>query len=73
MTEYNHNELIFLKLIRDNKGILYKICHLYCRNSGDREDLMQEITERSEGYDRGGPWRSRSDEGIPVMAFGTKI
>jgi RNA polymerase sigma factor (sigma-70 family) len=43
MTDTNHNESIFLQLIRDNKGILYKICHLYCRNTGDREDLMQEI------------------------------
>jgi len=55
MPDNNHNELIFLQLIRDNKGILYKICHLYCRKADDREDLMQEITERSEGYDRGGP------------------
>ncbi|HEY4289479.1 MAG TPA: sigma-70 family RNA polymerase sigma factor [Puia sp.] len=43
MTDKNHNELIFLQLIRDNKGILYKICQLYCRNAGDREDLMQEM------------------------------
>ncbi|HTI91138.1 MAG TPA: sigma-70 family RNA polymerase sigma factor [Puia sp.] len=43
MTDNNHNELIFLQLIRDNKGILYKICHLYCRNAGDREDLMQDM------------------------------
>jgi RNA polymerase sigma factor (sigma-70 family) len=43
MTDNKHNELIFLQLIRDNKGILYKICHLYCRNAGDREDLMQEM------------------------------
>jgi len=43
MTDLNHNELIFLQLIGDNKGILYKICHLYCRNKDDREDLMQEM------------------------------
>ena len=43
MSEYNHNELIFLQLIRDNKGILYKICKLYCRNADDRDDLMQEM------------------------------
>ena len=43
MADNNHNELIFLQLIRDNKGILYKICHLYCRNTDDREDLMQEM------------------------------
>lgn len=43
MADNNHNELIFLQLIRDNTGILYKICHLYCRNTDDREDLMQEM------------------------------
>src|ERR1700731_2717221 len=33
----------FLQLIRDNKGILFKISHSYCRNRNDREDLIQEI------------------------------
>jgi RNA polymerase sigma factor (sigma-70 family) len=33
----------FLQLIRDNKGILFKISNSYCRNRDDREDLMQEI------------------------------
>jgi RNA polymerase sigma factor (sigma-70 family) len=33
----------FLQLIRDNKGILFKISSSYCRNRDDREDLIQEI------------------------------
>ena len=33
----------FLQLIRDNKGILFKISNSYCRNRDDREDLIQEI------------------------------
>jgi RNA polymerase sigma factor (sigma-70 family) len=33
----------FLRRIQDNKGILWKICHLYCRNRDDREDLAQEM------------------------------
>ena len=33
----------FLRLIQDNKGILFKICHSYCRNASGREDLAQEI------------------------------
>ncbi|HEY4108469.1 sigma-70 family RNA polymerase sigma factor [Puia sp.] len=37
----NPNEL--LQRIQDNKGILYKISASYCRNAGDREDLMQEM------------------------------
>ncbi len=53
MTDHNHNAADtrqgpahaadFVRLIRDNKGILYKICHSYCRNKADREDLMQEM------------------------------
>jgi RNA polymerase sigma factor (sigma-70 family) len=35
------NEL--LRLIEDNKGILYKISSSYCSNAGDREDLIQEM------------------------------
>src|ERR1700744_6444460 len=33
----------FLELIRDNKGILFKISNSYCPNKGNREDLIQEI------------------------------
>lgn len=33
----------FLQLIRDNQRVIYKICHLYCNNATDREDLAQEI------------------------------
>jgi RNA polymerase sigma factor (sigma-70 family) len=37
------NDAEFLQLVRDNKGILFKISNSYCRNRDDREDLMQEI------------------------------
>jgi RNA polymerase sigma factor (sigma-70 family) len=37
------NPTEFLRLIEDNKGILYKISTSYCRNAGDRDDLMQEM------------------------------
>ena len=43
MTNTSDNQAAFLQLIRDNKGILYKISHSYCRNKDDREDLMQEM------------------------------
>jgi len=33
----------FLSLILDNKKIIYKVCHSYCHNPEDREDLVQEI------------------------------
>jgi RNA polymerase sigma-70 factor (ECF subfamily) len=33
----------FLKLIEDNKGIIFKICNSYCANVNDREDLAQDI------------------------------
>lgn len=33
----------FLQLINGNKRIIYKICHSYCQNQDDREDLAQEI------------------------------
>lgn len=37
------NPADFVRLLQDNKGILYKISASYCRNAGDREDLMQEM------------------------------
>lgn len=37
------NDAEFLQLIKDNKGILFKISNSYCRNRDDRDDLMQEI------------------------------
>src|SRR6187402_1909439 len=37
------NDPGLLALIIENKGILLKICHLYCPDRHAREDLMQEI------------------------------
>jgi RNA polymerase sigma factor (sigma-70 family) len=36
-------EEIFIRYIRENKGIIYKICNSYCSIPGDRQDLAQEI------------------------------
>ncbi len=33
----------FLNLIYDNQRVIFKICHVYCTHSEDREDLAQEI------------------------------
>ena len=33
----------FIRLIKGNKGIIYKICNSYCANKDDRDDLAQEI------------------------------
>lgn len=33
----------FTRLIKENKGILYKTCNSYCANQADRDDLAQEI------------------------------
>ena len=33
----------FLIIIENNKGIIYKIANLYCKNIDDRKDLIQEI------------------------------
>ena len=37
------NQADFLRLIEENKRILYKIANSYCRNTGDRQDLIQEM------------------------------
>ena len=33
----------FTRLIKENKGIIYKICNTYCADKKDRDDLAQEI------------------------------
>jgi len=33
----------FQTLVETHRGIIYKICHAYCRQPDDREDLAQEI------------------------------
>jgi RNA polymerase sigma-70 factor (ECF subfamily) len=33
----------FTRLIKENKGIIYKICNSYCADKDDRDDLAQEI------------------------------
>ncbi len=35
---------LFVKEISDNNGIIHKVCNIYCNNSEDKKDLMQEIT-----------------------------
>jgi len=36
-------EKVFLKIIDDNQGIIYKVCNIYRDNKQDQEDLFQEI------------------------------
>jgi len=33
----------FYNIIRENKGILYKVINIYCKNPEDKKDLEQEI------------------------------
>src|ERR1700675_1676705 len=42
MTTPKHQER-FQALLDEHKRILYKVCHSYCQNRDDREDLAQEI------------------------------
>ncbi|TAG30316.1 MAG: sigma-70 family RNA polymerase sigma factor [Sphingobacteriia bacterium] len=37
------NPKIFLSVIESNKGIIYKIANSYCKDTEDRNDLVQEI------------------------------
>lgn len=54
----------FLSLILENKNIIYKVCHSYCQNHDDREDLVQEIIIQL--------WKS-SDKYNPQYKFSTWI
>lgn len=33
----------FLHIIRDNQGVIHKVCNMYCDAEEDRNDLFQEI------------------------------
>ena len=61
MTTPKHQER-FQALLDEHKRILYKVCHSYCRNRDDREDLAQEIIVQL--------WRSfgRFDMDVPYRA-----
>ena len=37
------DKILFTELIRENKGIIFKICNAYCPGRDDRDDLAQEI------------------------------
>jgi RNA polymerase sigma factor (sigma-70 family) len=37
------NKETFIQLIKENKGIVYKVCNAYCRNKNNKDDLAQEI------------------------------
>ena len=34
---------LFLSVIETDKGIIYKVANLYCKDTADRKDLAQEI------------------------------
>jgi RNA polymerase sigma-70 factor (ECF subfamily) len=57
----------FLHIITENKGLIYKVAHLYCRNEEDRKDLCQEIIFQL--------WRSfqRYDEQYKLSTWMYKI
>ena len=33
----------FIRLVSEHRGMLYKVCRLYCHTESDRQDLFQEI------------------------------
>lgn len=33
----------FLHIIKENQGIIHKVCNIYCNDQDDRDDLFQEI------------------------------
>lgn len=33
----------FIRLVSEHRGMLYKVCRLYCFSASDRQDLFQEI------------------------------
>lgn len=39
----NKNRDIFISILEDHKGIIYKIVNSYCKEIEDRQDLIQEI------------------------------
>lgn len=45
MDKGNKSEL-FISVINSNKGIIYKIANSYCKDSEDRNDLIQEVILR---------------------------
>ena len=40
----DEKEKIFLSLLEDHKGIIYKVANTYCYDRFDQDDLIQEIT-----------------------------
>jgi RNA polymerase sigma-70 factor (ECF subfamily) len=37
-------EMAFEKLVYEHQDIISKVCHIYCHNASQREDLFQDIT-----------------------------
>ena len=43
----------FIRIIDDNKGLIYKVVNAYCEDPTDQQDLVQEvILQLLKGYDR---------------------
>jgi len=37
---------IFVNMVQENKGLIYKVTRIYCQSEQDRDDLFQEIVEQ---------------------------
>lgn len=42
-TDLGNQKDIFLSILEDHKGIIYKVANSYCRDHEDKKDLVQEI------------------------------
>jgi RNA polymerase sigma factor (sigma-70 family) len=43
MTNSDADKALFFRLVEDNKAIIFKICHAYCPDKTQHQDLAQEI------------------------------
>jgi RNA polymerase sigma factor (sigma-70 family) len=66
----------FLALLKDHKKILYKVAYVYCRNSDDRRDLIQEMLiqlwqafGRYDGRSRFSTWSYRVAVNVAISFY----
>lgn len=57
------NKILFERIVKENKGIFFKVARTYCRNDDDRQDLMQEMMMQI--------WRSlyKYDDGYKISTW----
>lgn len=76
MKRHAPNKEVFLQLLESNKGIIFKVCNMYCSDPEDQKDLVQEVIiqlwnshEKFDGRSKLSTWIYRVALNVAISSY----